>query len=101
MPTRILITDFVWPSTGPEREVLVAGLGGGVEVVEAPDGSEETLMAALAVDCDAIDVLCAGYAGGGAGGRTAPVCGCLSNLAEQQKYRIANQGQKEGQKNDR
>ena len=53
MPTRILITDFVWPSTGPEREVLVAGLGGGVEVVEAPDGSEETL-AALAVDCDAI-----------------------------------------------
>ena len=23
MPTRILITDFVWPSTAPEREVLV------------------------------------------------------------------------------
>ena len=53
MPTRILITDFVWPSTAPEREVLVAGLGDGVEVVEAPDGSEETL-AALAVECDAI-----------------------------------------------
>ena len=51
--TRILITDFVWPSTAPEREVLVDGLGDGVEVVEAPDGSEETL-ASLAVDCDAI-----------------------------------------------
>ena len=54
MPTtRILITDFVWPSTAPEREVLLAGLGDGVEVVEAPDGSEATL-AALAVDCDGI-----------------------------------------------
>ncbi len=53
MTTRILITDFVWPSTGPEREVLVDGLGDGVEVVEAPDGSEDTL-ASLAVDCDAI-----------------------------------------------
>ena len=52
-PTRILITDFVWPSTGPEREVLVAGLGDNIEVVEAPDGSEDTL-ASLAVDCDAI-----------------------------------------------
>ena len=50
---RILITDFVWPTTAPEREVLLAGLGDGVEVVEAPDGSEATL-AALAVDCDAI-----------------------------------------------
>ena len=38
MLTRILITDFVWPSTAPEREVLAAGLGDGVEVVEAPDG---------------------------------------------------------------
>ena len=52
-PTRILITDFVWPSTGPEREVLAAGLGDGVEVVEAPDGSEATL-ASLAADCDGI-----------------------------------------------
>ncbi len=52
-PTRILITDFVWPSTAPEREVLAAGLGDDVAVVEAPDGSEETL-AALAVDCDGI-----------------------------------------------
>ena len=43
MPTRILITDFVWPSTGPEREVLAAGFGDGVEVVEAPDGLEATL----------------------------------------------------------
>ena len=51
--TRILITDFVWPSTAPEREVLLAGLGDAVEVVEAPDGSEATL-AALAVDCDGI-----------------------------------------------
>ena len=51
--TRILITDFVWPSTAPEREVLVAGLGEGVEMVEAPDGSEATL-AALAADCDGI-----------------------------------------------
>ena len=50
---RILITDFVWPSTAPEREALVAGLGDGVEVIEAPDGSEATL-AALAVDCDGI-----------------------------------------------
>ena len=51
--TRILITDFVWPSTAPEREALVAGLGDGVEVVEAPDGSEATL-ATLAADCDGI-----------------------------------------------
>ena len=43
MPTRILITDFVWPSTGPEREVLAAGFGDGVEV--APDESEATLAA--------------------------------------------------------
>ena len=53
MPTRILITDFVWPSTAPEREALAAGLGDDVEVVEAPDGSEETL-ASLADGCDAI-----------------------------------------------
>ena len=50
---KILITDFVWPSTEPERAVLAAGLGDAVEVVEAPDGAEATL-AALAVDCDAI-----------------------------------------------
>ena len=51
--TRILITDFVWPSTAPEREVLAAGLGDGVEVIEVPDGSEATL-AGLAADCDGI-----------------------------------------------
>jgi D-3-phosphoglycerate dehydrogenase len=49
-PPRILITDYVWPSTEPERQVL-AQLG--AEVIEAPDGSEVTL-AALAADCDAI-----------------------------------------------
>ena len=52
-PLRILITDFVWPSTAPERAVLAAGLGDGVAVVEAPDGSEAAL-ARLASDCDAI-----------------------------------------------
>ena len=52
-PLRILITDFVWPSTAPERAVLAAGLGAGVAVVEAPDGSEAAL-AGLAADCDAI-----------------------------------------------
>ena len=49
-PIRILITDFVWPTTEPEREVLSEI---GAEVVEAPDGSEDTLTA-LAVDCDGI-----------------------------------------------
>ena len=52
-PLRILITDFVWPSTAPERAVLAGGLGEGVAVVEAPDGSEATL-AGLAADCDGI-----------------------------------------------
>ena len=52
-PTRILITDFVWPSTAPERVALAAGLGSDVQVIEAPDGSEATL-ATLAADCDAI-----------------------------------------------
>lgn len=52
-PLRILITDFVWPSTAPERAVLAGGLGEGVVVVEAPDGSEATL-ARLASDCDGI-----------------------------------------------
>ena len=50
---RILITDFVWPSTAPERSVLAAGLGDGVAVVEAPDRAEATL-ARLASDCDGI-----------------------------------------------
>ena len=49
-PPRILITDFVWPTTEPERSVLAEI---GAEIVESPDGSEETL-AALAADCDGI-----------------------------------------------
>lgn len=47
---RILVTDYVWPSTEPEREVL-AGIG--AEVIEAPDPSEDTLTA-LAADVDGI-----------------------------------------------
>ena len=47
---RVLITDFVWPSTQPEQEVLASI---GAEVIEAPDGSEDTL-ASLAADADAI-----------------------------------------------
>ena len=47
---RVLVTDFVWPSTQPEREVL-AGIG--AEIIEAPDGSEDTL-ASMAVNVDAI-----------------------------------------------
>lgn len=50
MTTKVLITDYVWPSTDPEREVLEAA---GIELVIAPDGSESTL-AALATDVDAI-----------------------------------------------
>ena len=47
---RVLVTDFVWPSTAPEREVLAEI---GAEVIEAPGSSEDTL-AALAADADAI-----------------------------------------------
>lgn len=47
---RVLVTDYVWPSTEPERKVL---LGIGAEVIEAPDTSEETL-ASMAVNVDAI-----------------------------------------------
>ena len=50
MTTKVLITDYVWPSTDPEREVLEAA---GVELVIAPDTSEATL-AELAKDVDAI-----------------------------------------------
>ena len=50
MSWKVLITDHVWPSTDPEREVLEAGGG---EVVVAPDGEEETLIK-LARDADAI-----------------------------------------------
>ena len=47
---RVLVTDYVWPSTAPEREVLAEI---GAEIIEAPGPSEDTL-AALAVDADAI-----------------------------------------------
>ena len=50
MSWKVLITDYVWPSTDPEREVLEAG---GAEVVVAPNGEEETLTG-LARDADAI-----------------------------------------------
>ena len=50
MSWKVLITDYVWPSTDPERAVLEAG---GAEVVVAPDGKEDTLVG-LARDADAI-----------------------------------------------
>ena len=50
MSWKVLITDYVWPSTDPERAVLEAG---GAEVVVAPDGNEATLIE-LARDADAI-----------------------------------------------
>ncbi|HJN87437.1 MAG: C-terminal binding protein [Dehalococcoidia bacterium] len=49
---RVLVTDYVWPSTGPEREVLASI---GAEIIEAPDPSAATL-ASLAADVDAIMV---------------------------------------------
>ena len=50
MTWKVLITDYVWPSTDPERAVLEAG---GASVVVAPDGREATLVE-LARDADAI-----------------------------------------------
>ena len=50
MSTKVLITDYVWPSTDPERAVLESA---GIELVTAPDTSENTL-AELAKDVDAI-----------------------------------------------
>ena len=50
MTWKVLITDYVWPSTDPERAVLEAG---GASVVVAPDGKEATLVE-LARDADAI-----------------------------------------------
>ena len=50
MDKKVLITDYVWPNLDAEREILEAA---GVELVVAPDGSEETL-ASLAADVDAI-----------------------------------------------
>ena len=48
---KVLITDYVWPTTEPEETVLREEAD--AEVVVAPDGGEDTL-AALAVDVDAI-----------------------------------------------
>lgn len=50
MPKKVLITDYVWPSVEPERAVLAQG---GVKLVVAPDGNEETLIR-LAKDVDGI-----------------------------------------------
>ena len=50
MSWKVLITDYVWPSTDPEREVLEAA---GAEVVIAPNGEENTLVE-LARGMDAI-----------------------------------------------
>ena len=50
MDKKVLVTDYVWPSVEPERAVLARA---GVELVVAPDGSEETL-ASLARDVDGI-----------------------------------------------
>lgn len=47
---RVLVTDYVWPSTEPEREVLAQI---DAEIIEAPDPSESTL-ASLAANADAI-----------------------------------------------
>jgi D-3-phosphoglycerate dehydrogenase len=50
MPKKVLVTDYVWPSVEPEREVLAEA---GAELVVAPDGGEDTL-ASLARDVDGI-----------------------------------------------
>ena len=50
MAKKVLVTDYVWPSVEPERAVLAKA---GVELIVAPDDSEETL-AALAKDVDGI-----------------------------------------------
>jgi D-3-phosphoglycerate dehydrogenase / 2-oxoglutarate reductase len=50
MALRVLVTDLVGPTLEPERAVLDEI---GVELVAAPDGSEQTLVA-LACGCDGI-----------------------------------------------
>ena len=47
---KVLVTDYVWPSTDPEREVLSSI---GATIIEAPDPNESTLIE-LAADVDAI-----------------------------------------------
>lgn len=50
MSYKVLVTDYVWPNTEPERAVL-----GKIdaELIEAPDASEDTL-ASMVTDVDAI-----------------------------------------------
>lgn len=50
MTKRVLVTDYVWPSTDPERAVIEAG---GAELIVAPSGDEDTLID-LARDADAV-----------------------------------------------
>ena len=50
MSYKVLVTDYVWPSLEPEREVLAAI---GAELVPAPDGDEATLVS-MARGVDAI-----------------------------------------------
>ena len=50
MPKKVLITDYVWPSVDPEREVLEQA---NIELIVAPNGNEKTL-ADLAQDVDGI-----------------------------------------------
>ena len=50
MTWKVLITDFVWPSTDPERKILEEG---GAEVIVAPNTKEETLIE-FSRDVDAI-----------------------------------------------
>ena len=50
MTKRVLVTDYVWPSLDPEREVLAQA---GAELIVAPDGSEDTLTS-MAKDVDGI-----------------------------------------------
>ena len=47
---RVLVTDYVWPDLEPERAIFDPL---GIELVEAPDGAEDTL-AELARDADGI-----------------------------------------------
>ena len=47
---KVLITDYVWPTTDPERAVLAKA---GIELIEAPDGNEETLISMVG-DVDGI-----------------------------------------------
>jgi len=50
MPKKVLVTDYVWPSVDPEREVLGQA---DIELVVAPNGDEKTL-ADLAQNVDGI-----------------------------------------------